>query len=103
MTTGMRDKKCEHSLSLSPSGLQSSNPKALDRSALFTAYNALRALAVQNELDMGRVNRALGVAQRKASGKYETTADTCTCPDATYRPWKVCKHRLAIVMQEAAS
>ncbi len=68
------------------------------KSTLFARYNLARTLVRSGQLDAGRLNRALGVAQRKAEPEYATTSDRCSCPDAQYRPWLVCKHRLAIFL-----
>lgn len=77
-----------------------------NRSDLFRAYHILRKkLGVMNS-DMGRLNRALGIAQsddlfRAKLSKYNTDTVWCGCPDAIYRS-KTCKHILALLMREIA-
>lgn len=77
---------------------------AIDRSTLFVSYNVCRRLAHQGYLDEKRLNRALGLAQRKGAPKYHTTVDSCDCPDSTYRGRSgvTCKHRLALALREMA-
>lgn len=70
----------------------------IDRAGIFRAYNAMRALPV----DRGRLNRALGVVQSKEPRPYHYTIDHCDCPDAYYRPWEKCKHRLAALLEAGA-
>lgn len=72
------------------------------RSQIFERYNAGRRMVREGVIEAGRLNRGLGLAQRKASEpKYNTTASSCDCKDSFYRPWQVCKHRLALVLVEA--
>ena len=75
----------------------------MNRSALFVAYNAARGLAAKGYFDMDRLNRALGLAQRKEPRPYNTTVNDCDCPDNLCRPSVVCKHRLAKMLQEMCS
>ena len=73
-------------------------PLRVNRSALFRAYNAARTLGV----DRGRLNRALGLAQRKAyESEYRTTTKACDCADAYYRH-TTCKHQLAAALRALA-
>lgn len=66
-----------------------------EKTRIFRNYNAARALG----LDRKRLNKALGIAQRKGAARsYFTTADFCSCPDATYRPDGICKHRIAAAL-----
>jgi hypothetical protein len=67
------------------------------KSRLFKNYNAARSLG----LDRGRLNKALGIAQSKAAPRYGATADFCRCRDAKYRPWVICKHRIAAALVAA--
>lgn len=69
------------------------------RSQVFERYNAGRNLVRTGELDAGRLNRGLGIAQRKEAPDYNTTADACNCRDSVYRPWLVCKHRIAVALK----
>lgn len=72
----------------------------INRSALFTAYNAAKDL---DFTDKGRLNRALGLAQRRnAQERYITTTTACSCPDAKYNHGKPCKHRTALLLRMAA-
>lgn len=71
------------------------------KSALFTAYNKARRAARSGKLDIGRVNRALGVAQAKRARPYQTTVKGCDCPDG--RRGNVCKHRIAAMLQVRAA
>ena len=74
-----------------------------NRSQLFTTYNAARSLARKGSLDPKRLNRALGLSQSSKAPEYVTTLDRCSCPDATYRPHVICKHRLALLHLEASA
>ncbi len=75
----------------------------MNRSALFTAYNAAKPLARAGFIDAERLNRALGVAQQKRPARlYATTLTSCDCPDARYRR-VTCKHRLSLHLLAAAS
>lgn len=65
-----------------------------NKTRIFRAYNAARALG----LDKKRLNKALGLAQRKAPAPYFTTPEFCSCPDAKYRPGELCKHRIAAAL-----
>ena len=49
--------------------------------------------------DAGRLSWSIP-STRKPGLYYRTTADGCTCPDLKYRPWIVCKHMLAVRLQE---
>ncbi len=74
----------------------------MNRSALFAAYNAAKALAAAGQLDQARLNRALGIAQRKQEAeRYVTTAYACSCPDNRIRH-VLCKHSIALVLKEAS-
>ena len=68
--------------------------KPLDRSALFRAYNAGRALVRAGKLDAGRLNRGLGLVQSQRQHSYHTTPTSCDCPDASIRK-VTCKHSIA--------
>lgn len=81
----------------------------LNRSTLFTAYNAAKPIYT----DRQRLNRALGVAQRRTAPAYITTLQRCSCPDFSgvapngrrfrlpaFRP---CKHIIALALQQAAA
>jgi hypothetical protein len=70
---------------------------------LWMAFNCLRPLAKERHIDTGRLNRALGLAQRRDQAtEYETTLDSCTCDDSFFRPSQVCKHRLAALLRGVA-
>jgi len=74
----------------------------VNRSGLMTAYNVARGMVP----DVPRLNRALGVAQRRQPRPYLTTATSCTCPDWRYRLWATgqpCKHMLGRALVIAAS
>lgn len=66
----------------------------MNKTTLFRNYNAARGLG----LDKKRLNKALGIAQRKEQAPYITTPEFCSCPDAKYRPWELCKHRIAAAL-----
>lgn len=38
-------------------------------------------------------------SQSTEGAYYVTTEDSCSCADSTYRPNKVCKHRLALALE----
>jgi len=64
-------------------------------------YNILRA-EINNvpTITPARLNKALGIAQtKKYERPYYMTIDTCTCPDSVQRTNIVCKHRLALMLQ----
>lgn len=71
-----------------------------DRSTLFTNFNAARSMARRGDLDMGRLNKALGLAQSKEERPYHATAHGCQCKDRAYRG-VICKHMLAVALAEA--
>lgn len=70
------------------------------KSALFTAYNQGRRMVRAGQLDAGRLNRGLGIAQSKQPIRYNATGLRCSCPDATKRG-AICKHRIAAALVEA--
>jgi hypothetical protein len=77
----------------------------LDRSALFTAYNALRPLVRQCRLDAGRLNRGLGIAQAGKPIPYSPSIEDCACDDFFFRGSKTghpCKHQIALLLRGAA-
>jgi hypothetical protein len=69
------------------------------KSQLFTTYNGLRTLARNRVLStsVDRVDRALGIVQAGAEGRYETTLTSCSCPDHRFRG-RVCKHMLSLAL-----
>jgi len=73
----------------------------MSRSALFRAYNRYR----HKTADTKRLNRALGLAQRKEGRPYQTSPEDCNCPDQECRRHLgiVCKHRLAVILRELAN
>lgn len=76
----------------------------MNRSALFRAYNHARRAAREGRIDRARLNRALGLALRKANGKtYRTSLRGCDCRDAQLHPYVICKHRLALMLQKRAA
>lgn len=67
---------------------------------IFVRYNTLRARYREMGHELGRVNRGLGLAQRVCqASEYQTTTHGCNCRDSQYRPWEICKHRLALLMR----
>ena len=54
--------------------------------------------ALDNPIFVGTEHR-LVPSTSKEGAFYVTSLDSCTCPDATYRPTKVCKHRIALKLQ----
>lgn len=74
----------------------------VDRSALFTAYNRGRRAAREGRIERRRLDRALGLAQRKAaSPNYRTDLRACSCPDFSFRGARIhfCKHQLALALR----
>jgi len=59
-----------------------------------SAKKAIKSGALKS--DLGRLNRALGLAMRKTYDRpYCTGESECSCPDCTYRGRQfVCKHQL---------
>jgi len=75
----------------------------VNRSALFVAYNKARAAAKAGKLERRRLNRALGLAMRKAYvPTYHTTLRGCSCRDAEIHPGVICKHRLSLMLKKRA-
>jgi hypothetical protein len=71
----------------------------MTKSEIFTQYNKARAAAHQGKLDPKRVNRALGIAQTKATEqKYITSIKSCTCEDHK-RNSTPCKHMIAKMIE----
>ncbi len=73
------------------------------RSAIFTEYNRHRAAG---DVERGRLNRALGLAQSNEERPYTTSAESCTCPDWQYRvsvKGGQCKHQLALMLAVAGA
>jgi hypothetical protein len=71
----------------------------MTKSEIFTQYNKARAAARQGKLDPKRVNRALGIAQTKATEqKYITSIKSCTCEDHK-RNSTPCKHMIARMIE----
>lgn len=75
----------------------------MNKSDLFKRYNILKQDSqVFARFDLVRLNKALGIAQRKTKEtKYHTTMDSCTCPDQSHRGIFVCKHRLAVMLSSS--
>lgn len=72
----------------------------MTKSEIFTQYNKARAAAKQGKLEIGRVNRALGIAQSKShEQKYQTTIKACTCKDHELHPEVACKHMVAKMIE----
>jgi hypothetical protein len=74
------------------------------QSALWSAYNYCKAYGKTSGLwDSKRVDRALGyLMDGSAAAKwaeYETTIDTCFCPDSTIRK-ATCKHSLSLMISK---
>ena len=74
----------------------------VNKSALFATYNSARVMAREGHLDAGRLNRALGIAQRTSPAPYARTATSCNCPDKRFRPWTTCKHQIAAILKEVS-
>ena len=72
-----------------------------DKSNLFVAYNKARSAARHGKLDLARVNRALGVAQAKSERPYNSTVNSCDCPDHR-KTGKPCKHMIAKMLEVRA-
>jgi uncharacterized Zn finger protein len=54
---------------------------------------------VSGKLEKGRVNKALGLVQSgDRENKYNTTIQSCECPDSKFNPGGICKHRVAMMM-----
>lgn len=70
-----------------------------EKSRLFTRYNHLRSAG---DVERGRLNRALGLAQSGEERPYITTATSCTCPDFKYRGG-TCKHVAALQLKDPAA
>lgn len=71
-----------------------------ERSAIFSEYNRLRG---RGNVERGRLNRALGLAQTGRKRPYDTTIHACDCPDSINNPGVVCKHRAALRMRQKAA
>lgn len=56
-----------------------------NKSLLFTVYNLQRAQARTYGWEIGRINRALGLAQSKLPDAYGASDEGCTCADFKYR------------------
>lgn len=76
----------------------------LSRSRLFSVYNTFRIAARAGKLDVGRVNRALGILQSKAGAArlahYEASTRGCWREDA--RRGHKCKHQIARMIEQRA-
>lgn len=75
---------------------------SIQRSRVFSTYNTLRGAGT---VERGRLNRALGLAQSQEERPYETTHESCTCPDWQYRISKTggqCKHQTALLLSTVA-
>jgi hypothetical protein len=71
----------------------------MTKSEIFTQYNKARSAARQGKLDPKRVDRALGVVQRKAQSEYITTTRGCSCEDHSRHPGIACKHMIAKMIE----
>ena len=74
----------------------------MTKSEIFTQYNKARSAGVLNGLDPKRVNRALGLLQRKDGGEgklsdYRTTVKSCGCMDS--QMGNTCKHRIVRMIE----
>lgn len=70
-----------------------------DRKQIFRRYNAIKKSGLA---ESGRLNRALGIAQREVQehiAKYRTTPHSCRCPDYFYRG-QPCKGILALALTQ---
>ena len=77
--------------------------KLSNKESLMKAYNALKKESLTNShVEIGRLNRALGIAMRKEKyDRYGTTWTGCLCPDDQHRSQFICKHRLALMLENA--
>jgi hypothetical protein len=79
----------------------------MTKSELFRVYNKARSAARSGRIDPKRLNKALGLAQRKDKdevlSKYQTTINRCACGDQTHRPGVICNHRLEKMIETRAS
>lgn len=73
----------------------------MDKSSLFHMYNIFKKDSQSfSAITIQRLNKALGICMTKDYvNKYYTTMTSCTCPDSSQRGFFVCKHRLALMMQ----
>ena len=55
--------------------------------------------ALEHPVFVGAEHR-LVPSTSKNGAFYVTSLDSCTCMDATYRPGKICKHRIALKLQQ---
>ena len=80
----------------------------MNKSQIFTAYNKARTAARKGatssagSLEVGRVNRALGVLQMSTPRPYHTTCRECDCPDRQRHPAIICKHMAACQIEYRA-
>lgn len=80
------------------------NPSA---ASLQEARKAARRLAAEGKLDEARLERAVKLLRDLLNGdtaviaRYNSTSNSCNCPDAVERV-VTCKHQLAIGMLEVA-
>lgn len=65
-------------------------------------FNKARAAAKHGKLDDQRTRRAFGILLSKDSEqrltKYQTTSQSCNCPDRKQHPEQSCKHMIAKMM-----
>lgn len=78
---------------------------SFSKSQLFAIYNKARKAARQGKLDLGRLNRALGILQSYEGparmARYQARISACACPDA--KRGQICKHRIsAMIIRRAA-
>jgi hypothetical protein len=75
----------------------------MNKSSVFHVYNILKQDTKDTPaITLARLNKALGIVMTKDYvNKYYTTMTSCTCPDSSQRGFFVCKHRLALFMQNA--
>lgn len=70
------------------------------RSEVFSWFNQARAAGNRGDLDLPRLNRALGILlsanRREHLESYSTTTTRCGCPDRSKHPKVACKHMLAV-------
>lgn len=75
---------------------------SIQRSEVFRTYNHLRG---SDSVEKGRLNRALGLAQSQEERPYETTHESCSCPDFQFRlvgTGQKCKHMTQLLLTEVA-
>lgn len=76
----------------------------VNKADLFRAYNSAMVLARAGAIDVARLRKALGVAQRTKPRpvSYITGVEYCSCPDKFYNHPRACKHMLSALLIQMA-